>query len=908
MLIIETPPFVPQLSGPEDTRYFEDEANESKKFVKKNFSKTKEFTGRSLAFVGYSYIHQSTAVIKFPCSNTNHCSNGSSAFATVEIENLKEELALLKKDSALDKSRIVDFEREIATFQTQKIIFEAENKKMKSLYERLMDEKDECAKMVTSLKDSLLDDSANLMKIEELTETKNKLEKKLNRTSTELLSQKEAIRRNELSLNELKTTKLALEQKITSLDESMSSIQRERDQMQEICKTLERNLFIANQSLSEIKNKLSKTAEDLSSKKIELDAKAESLGIKEKELDIQNMKIGDLEKEILSIKLDLEKEKTNVSELEQTNQRLIEDQGTIRGNYENNVIIEKLKKDVETAISIKNKLADEISALNKSAALLELEANFLKKKNQQLQIAYDDVLEKGINSSNKIEELEDIMEILREEKSKLVQENAFLSSEIKLLMTTNEELGLKGERNEQLLEEKLISLEQLHSAYEQLQFQQKLDQQLICELQSKIHSSMKIIEEERASRLDGEKENGQLKIEIETFRVQNLNYKAEYENFCQESFKQSTHLQDQLNEMETNYKILLANFTSEKDERLMVAEERDLINRKFEELSAQSRKENAQRHKLEEQLKLYNSMIMDVENNLAQERSRNAELSEKKFELESEITSLKKGSNSIKNRESKLVDKSSEKSNKGFRLSGMFFKSKTDINTLGQTFSVEESHEHNRSGTSGTNNSRMSYISHDSLANSLQTLLKGTHSLTGLIFLILDIEYFNPIDGLFGEIRVPKGGKVKRGWSVCFLAVVKNSLCTFPTEEAFLTGKERTLICNLSCEIFVARSVTQNEVIHANANEIERIFKIQSDNANDVNEIYDERNAKIKSLKESIELEEKMLEGVNKILSVTTDAQKVSVIGQIDAANKRIRAFKAELENVGKEQIGHSSV
>lgn len=39
-----------------------------------------------------------------------------------------------------------------------------------------------------------------------------------------------------------------------------------------------------------------------------------------------------------------------------------------------------------------------------------------------------------------------------------------------------------------------------------------------------------------------------------------------------------------------------------------------------------------------------------------------------------------------------------------------------------------------------------------------------------------------------------------------------------------------------------------------------------------------------------------MLEGVNKILSVTTDAQKIVAIGQIDAANKRIRTFKAELE------------
>ena len=51
-----------------------------------------------------------------------------------------------------------------------------------------------------------------------------------------------------------------------------------------------------------------------------------------------------------------------------------------------------------------------------------------------------------------------------------------------------------------------------------------------------------------------------------------------------------------------------------------------------------------------------------------------------------------------------------------------------------------------------------------------------------------------------------------------------------------------------------------------------------------------------------------MLEGVNKILAVTTDAQKVTVIGQIDAANKRLRTYKAELERVVENKRGHTIV
>ncbi|KAI8896828.1 kinase-like domain-containing protein [Globomyces pollinis-pini] len=56
-------PFVPQLSGPEDTRYFEDEDTEAKKFVKKALTKTKEFT------VPWNYSWSSSGTFK-NCSPT----------------------------------------------------------------------------------------------------------------------------------------------------------------------------------------------------------------------------------------------------------------------------------------------------------------------------------------------------------------------------------------------------------------------------------------------------------------------------------------------------------------------------------------------------------------------------------------------------------------------------------------------------------------------------------------------------------------------------------------------------------------------------------------------------------------------------------------------------------------------
>ena len=84
------------------------------------------------------------------------------------------------------------------------------------------------------------------------------------------------------------------------------------------------------------------------------------------------------------------------------------------------------------------------------------------------------------------------------------------------------------------------------------------------------------------------------------------------------------------------------------------------------------------------------------------------------------------------------------------------------------------------------------------------------------------------MDGLSGFVKVPKGGKVKKGWKRLFLAVSENQLYSYETVEDFNSAANGTKICDLTCEIFVARSVSQNELIHANAKDIDMIFKIQA--------------------------------------------------------------------------------
>lgn len=156
---------------------------------------------------------------------------------------------------------------------------------------------------------------------------------------------------------------------------------------------------------------------------------------------------------------------------------------------------------------------------------------------------------------------------------------------------------------------------------------------------------------------------------------------------------------------------------------------------------------------------------------------------------------------------------------------------------------------------------------------------------------------------MYGKIKIPKSGKVKKGWVESYMVFDNNELRYWSSEDSYNSGKDGKLICSLVCEIFVARSVSQNEVIHASSKDVEKIFKIQSDSSLEFEGLspdIDEKEVKLEKIRENIELEEKMLAGVTKILSLTNDAQKLQVIGQIDSANSRLRAFRAELASLEK--------
>ena len=74
-----------------------------------------------------------------------------------------------------------------------------------------------------------------------------------------------------------------------------------------------------------------------------------------------------------------------------------------------------------------------------------------------------------------------------------------------------------------------------------------------------------------------------------------------------------------------------------------------------------------------------------------------------------------------------------------------------------------------------------------------------------IYFIVLD--FFNPLDGLSGWVKVPKDGKVKKGWKSIFLAFNQDKLMTFNSQDDFLKDKPGTIICEISYVIFLSNKI-----------------------------------------------------------------------------------------------------
>ncbi|KAJ3388338.1 Serine/threonine-protein kinase MRCK beta [Entophlyctis sp. JEL0112] len=126
---------------------------------------------------------------------------------------------------------------------------------------------------------------------------------------------------------------------------------------------------------------------------------------------------------------------------------------------------------------------------------------------------------------------------------------------------------------------------------------------------------------------------------------------------------------------------------------------------------------------------------------------------------------------------------------------------------------------------------------------------------------------------LKGFLKMPKGGKIKRGWVQKFVILKDARLFVYENEKES-EGIGGEFIADLRSSVFIAKSVHQNELIHTSAKQIDCIFKVQStfacNNENPASELSQVNLAKkINLLQQEIEQEEAMLLGIQKMIQAS---------------------------------------
>ncbi|KAJ3325912.1 Rho-associated protein kinase 2 [Boothiomyces sp. JEL0866] len=909
-------PFIPELSGPEDTRYFEDEDNESKKFAQKPISKTKEFSGKNLAFIGYNYVHNSTAMIVYPGVNESATTSAPKKTEPKPIQIVEnketfeklgaaeQELKSLQTKLALELENKAIVENTLNTLQKEKIKLETEIKQLKSTCDRALAENTNLAEKLSKSQLKETESALQMNNLNELTEARSRLEKELAKAISDLKAQKEEVLKVEILHNETSKLNANLELKIKELQDVIKAKQSDNESLSQKCTLAGITILERKQEVADLKNRLFKLNSELEQL---TQVSQEHLQEQVEIINEQNDRITELEKNEVLLKMENDSFANRIEGLEEEREKFSLQLAEARNssNQTTNEEIVKLKSDMEATIQSKNKLVEELSQQNKTKALLELENNSLRK-------ALDTAEKSKASAESKLSSLEQKLTDNSEIIQKLQSEKEITEHNLQnLTQSFNEfkESHKNIENTNTNLLETIAKLESENNTFrrdiEQLNGKLKVEMEHYSDTLNKLQANEEALSNERKLKVTKESENAILEEKISLLTSSNRQYVSQIENYDQ----MVNGLHEEILHLKTQEKILLINMSTAKDAFDKQIEEIKAETESTIHQYAQRAKEEAtQRLKVEEQLNNNNQQIMKLVMESSQAKNQVSELQDRISELEGEIERVdsfkRTDSTDIlreqthKSKEYRPLEKGDKdkSSRTGLnRLSGMFFRSKESLND------DKKLHEEDEKSNDHVRNK-----SHQSIQSLESAKLQSPNILKNPQLTVLD--FFNPMDGLDGWIKVPKGGKVKKGWKKQYLVFMEDKLFTFETKVQYNEAPNSgAFVCDLSCEIFVARTVSQNEVIHANARDIDLIFKIQAANtitSDNQEGLHAERLQRITQLKESIAVEENMRNAGSKMLELITDAQKVTVINQIDASNRRIRTLNMELEKLLEEESG----
>lgn len=743
-----TAPFIPDLNGPEDTRYFEDEENESKKFVQKKLIKQKDYTGQNLAFVGYTYLKDATASITFTKGNVT-CY--PAAVDSQEVEMLKtvhmsleKELSLLKSVASKESVFKIDLGLKFAQLEKDKFKIGVELSQLKLAYEHDSHEKEELQTKLTNLNASLQVSSHDQAGNMELIEIKKILENEIQQLSESLRRETEnTLRRDQKLADSIKTVE-HLNGRITILSDNNAEDAVKHDLATEKIMELQLKLKNFENAQFSFENREKELLAEQKCLEQQLKDAAGFSKTKMDEVEKARQLLNHSEKDLAMLRIEIDISRKKLLSFAEVHQ--------------NSVGPLDCSKEVGQVEIARQKALDELEEMKKKCTSLDMDIVNLHKE-LEIELEAHSVAKKSLlENQHAIDQLRGDQKILGE---KMKQNEALIALQALKLNSKNQvisdfeskqfktESSCKNLTNEltavtQKLQEISVSHEMEIQWSQALKVKYAAIQDLhAAELKTRVGLEFDVKNfESHAARLNQESERQRIRIgSLVKEREDNMNTIHVYLSHITETegkMDQKTVEINHIIEVNKNLKIELKDLSATHIKNLQSVEDTSIRVRGME------------------------TQVGSLVKLLAKERQRSLELDTRANEFEALYEGLKiKYEASLQ--EAKEDGRQLEKKSRS-RLGRLFgIGSNSHI-------SVEESNDHNRKPSQ---NSAIS-SDHKSFADKRKSFIFNA---------LPDLLPFIPAEGLAGWLKVPKGGKVKKGWKLQYGVVNNLQLYIFENDR-----------------------------------------------------------------------------------------------------------------------------
>ncbi|KAJ3086228.1 hypothetical protein HK102_013395 [Quaeritorhiza haematococci] len=950
------PPFIPELSGPDDTRYFEDEEGEHKKVTtRKVLPKTKDFTGQNLPFIGYTYVQNTNGCMSWskefnpPKMIAAPIDNGRVQELEKQAQDLKSELTQIKlqlstataakqtaeeacaeqkKKLEKEQTQRTDMQLTLSNLEKEKAKLEADLKEIRYRHEHDIQDRDELAGKLTQLKRSLDQEIKSKSEMQGLQDERDRLAKQVKQLQTEIDEERQTIKTHESAAVEATRAKTLLELDIEKLSRKLEDEKTSQKQLQTQLDSLQSKLDEEANKRRELEGERSQLV--LKTQKLEADFGACSESLKSETDRIESLKerINALEKEKAVTDVEMEAARQKIKDLvndkDQLTKSISELENAERQTKSGAMAdIQTLKAELDQATKARSDLSQELSEIKKQKALQEVEVQDLQMKlkvevdaQSQLRNKLAAVEAKAFSQIQQIQVAEETQQRTEAQRRALEAE---LEKTRSSLNTTTQNLQESDQKLHEL--EKNNAL--LQTDNDDLSSRYNKEVQARQQLETRLAGVENDVSSERKAKLQMESLYNEAKRTIEDLQHNTESLSSKIASIKEQQTRSIRENEDILAKLRSEYSALETKYSQEEQQRL--AAEKTLVDLRSQ-ISSLEAERSVMTEKIltaKQEYEMLNADNINLRHQLMDEQHEKELLRHKTYDLEHANAILReqldeknparltKSMDNIKT-DAKSIAPSDKGEKPKLKFRNVFFR--TQQQRLEQERAMQRIHEaeeemKNRPDYGAGHSRRVSGGSSTSSYKSSQTKLSLSD---------IPVMYFDPTEGLKGFLKVPKE-KVKKGWARKYALVRDFQLYLYAHEKDAENGVNPTSVINIKTEFFLAKPVAQNELIHASSKDIDSIFSIASGKLHHVSTepthtseqgtlvsshstatlgsaTVPDLQKKITKTQADIALEEKMNKATERILEVATaEHQRASAQQQLEASRNRLTQLRTEL-------------